>query len=714
MKYIKILFIFLLFLISPAISACTDEASCAAECPSWWACGWHHLAEIGTTSGCDPPVIIFQRTSGAYPDSGNANVITLGNVNDANQDWSDVKFTDDSLNPIGYCFLERTSTYAKIKLQTINWYCWGDSHIRVWWGNPSIAATSDMCQGEPGEDPIEPIIIFSKFFDHFEGDTLNTTLWEPNDDVIINNSCIYVKKATTLISKDSILNWSIPDGANPYGSWKNNASVVIYGKLNGINTIGLRNKNNSCGYTETSYRIVDDVITAALKCAANLRKYSFNNNYYNTPYAYSFVSTIYNNGDAGKQYIVSFNMPGQTIDNDYFQQKATSCGTSPCYLEYDEEWNPVGEDFCSLYLTLELSPNTNKSFIDYVGVGSNPESPIPDISITYPYAYNASNVSVYDPNVTIYIAEPNFELNYLTEVNRNTYGVYYLPNTMETQFVDQYYKPLANLPVSMIALNTTYKDSNFTILEKTYGINRSQYDVRAEINGTTGEDGVIIFPAMKEILYLMTVNDPVRNVTYSSTTQQNEDRNIIIIPIGYQSTQARDAVIHYTIGGNYTENLTHFVYTLDYEDTTNETINVTTYLHYKNGTVINDHTYLDDSSISHVYEFEPESGETYVYGFVANHPNYQEFNITRSFDGRSLLAIGGLSSTYLQWIAIGLIILVGALFSATSMRFGVIVIPCMAFFFWMAGWLQLNIAGGTIVVALLILGALSYIRWKDR
>jgi hypothetical protein len=187
---------------------------------------------------------------------------------------------------------------------------------------------------------------------------------------------------------------------------------------------------------------------------------------------------------------------------------------------------------------------------------------------------------------------------------------------------------------------------------------------------------------------------------------------VIVIHVGEAESRGREIDLNYNVTGYYI-NTTAYMVNITYHNTGSNTSSIYMYVKTRNGTVINETTYLDTPVATYNTEFLPTAGENYYYGMVANHTDYGEFKIQKSFTGQQTVIIPGVDSSYNNWIAIALLILLGAIFSAYSVRFGAIVIPLFAAFLNGIGWINFGVEGWLVISTLILLGVLSYIRKSE-
>ena len=294
-------------------------------------------------------------------------------------------------------------------------------------------------------------------------------------------------------------------------------------------------------------------------------------------------------------------------------------------------------------------------------------------------------------------------------------GVFYPPVSAEIQFFDQYYRPLSGMYVTIIPMNTT-TGGNWTILKSIYGISESgYYNPSAPMSGLTDASGLIIFPELTPVYYRITANRSSDGLSYSNYLQVTGDRRTIILNVGQPTIAPQVTVINESTSLNYDNTTTDFAtFRVNYLDTSSSTLSLTTFIIDANNTVVDQHTYSSNANnITYTTAFIPVKSMAYKYGYTAVSTKYGVISENRSFTARNYVQPYHLSDEYKLWIAVVLMIVIGAIFSAYSVKFGAVVLPLTGFFFSAIGWISYGTAGVIILPVLIILGLASYIRKKE-
>lgn len=402
--------------------------------------------------------------------------------------------------------------------------------------------------------------------------------------------------------------------------------------------------------------------------------------------------------------IVVDNLTGEPVDGTYIIVNDTDAYLTPMLSHTPGSFYFGDLNIGDLYSLFAINPNfTLDSAVVIVDKDEN---------CNKIFFYMDNLTQNYDPwnsgDYTLTWIGGNYTWN-IHDIFNYEYGIYYQPVTMQLQFVDQYFRPIDSLHVTQTPMDTTYE--NWSVLDMAYKIkNKTGFDPRAVNSGTTGSDGTIIFPSLKPIYYKLDAVDTSRNISFTKYITTGEDKKIIIIPLNQSTTTAKDMVIKYSVEGEYI-NGTFFETNVTYRDITNQTGSLTEFVKYSNGTTIFENTYTNVNNASYKHIFNVTNGEEYQYGFTSTNTLYGQTSKINYLTAH--IAFGALTPDYVKWIAVGVMVLLGTLFSVYSVRTGLIIISLMAIFIWGVGWLDIGLYGGIITISLLILAILSYIRNRE-
>jgi hypothetical protein len=235
------------------------------------------------------------------------------------------------------------------------------------------------------------------------------------------------------------------------------------------------------------------------------------------------------------------------------------------------------------------------------------------------------------------------------------------------------------------------------------------------MSGLTDASGLIIFPELTPVYYRITANRSSDGLSYSNYIQVTGDRRTIILNVGEPTTAPRVTIVNESTSLNYDNATTDYAtFRVNYRDVSNSTTSLTTFIIDANNTVVDQHTYSSNANnITYTTAFIPVKSMAYKYGYTAVSTKYGTVNETRAFTARNYVQPYHISEEYKLWIAVVLMIVIGAIFSAYSVKFGAVVLPLSGFFFSAIGWISYGTAGLVILPVLIILGIAGYIRKKE-
>jgi hypothetical protein len=295
----------------------------------------------------------------------------------------------------------------------------------------------------------------------------------------------------------------------------------------------------------------------------------------------------------------------------------------------------------------------------------------------------------------------------------STSNVIYIPQQVRFRFYDQTGSALNGMYVSATPSNFTAPTDWTQLL---FGISPA-----VNINGTTtfgytGTDGSWATPMLASFQYNMFVLDSARSVNYNFTLYPSQPEYVYIIPNGFVNVSPLVSTITYSLG-NATINSTAEYLNMSYHDTTAGTSYLQFVVYNQSDAVISSTIYTGGSANSQIKSvvLDHTSGQTYRYGIVASQSTYGWMNETKTLTFEQHVALYGTSPTWIEfWLAVGLLVLFGAAFSTFSIRFGMIAIPLLAFFFeHVLGWFTIGIGGDAAFFGMMVLGVISYIRQSE-
>jgi hypothetical protein len=294
-------------------------------------------------------------------------------------------------------------------------------------------------------------------------------------------------------------------------------------------------------------------------------------------------------------------------------------------------------------------------------------------------------------------------------------GYYYPPTSAQIQFFSQYYQPLSGMYVTLTPINTT-TEGNWTILKSIYGISETNaYSPDEPVSGLSDASGLVIFPSIKPVYYRITATRALDDLSYTNYIQIGDERRTIILQVGAVETAPRISVINSSCSMSFDNESTSWAtFAVKYNDTSNDTTMVMAYIQETKSGVIIDKVFFNNTpTVNYTASFLPTKSLAYKYGYTAVSTTYGVINESKAFAGRNYVEPYQLSTEYKLWIAVVLMVVIGAVFSAYSVKFGAVVLPLAGFFFSAIGWISYGTAGVIILPVLIILGIAAYIRKKE-
>lgn len=285
------------------------------------------------------------------------------------------------------------------------------------------------------------------------------------------------------------------------------------------------------------------------------------------------------------------------------------------------------------------------------------------------------------------------------------YGVQYPPHQVKFTVLWAFGGPIEGVDVTA----TPIESSNpWAWLEDLLGV-PGEADVQGTVlRGQTGTDGGITFAMIESVKYRIDIFDPVRGIDTSITIYPKEDATTIYVwPV---TSRPESEVLTYDLTATpIDDDSTQLA--LTYRDTTAKTSTVTFYVKNETGAEIYNETQPGSANLTITYGMENQPGSTFIFGFTALHETYGEIKkdqFIRFESTRPLIDFAPWIPLWAyEWISIGLLICIGAIFGYGSLKYGVVVVPVFGLLFSFMGWLSTPIL---ILSSALVIGVLLYIR----
>lgn len=300
----------------------------------------------------------------------------------------------------------------------------------------------------------------------------------------------------------------------------------------------------------------------------------------------------------------------------------------------------------------------------------------------------------------------------ITSQDITTYSV---PRTVTLTCVDSDLDPISNVNVTATPLNFTMPTGWLLLY---YGIDESLGIDTYSPHGLTGSDGSWGAPLTSSALYNFSFTKSGM-ADYSMTFYPTSVSYLIKIPTESESTPINE-IISYTLY-NATINGTAENFNVSYKDTSGGTSKVTLTVKNTSGTVIytgnttgfgTGFANVSSGALTH------GAGDSYEYSFSAVQSQVGFVNQSYSAKWEGLKTLGAFPDWVAQWIGIGLIMLVGAGFGASSVKFGGIILPILAGFEVLyLRWITPIVGVSAFILAmgiLLVVGFIKYSREQER
>ncbi|HRD26292.1 MAG TPA: PKD domain-containing protein [Methanoculleus sp.] len=237
-------------------------------------------------------------------------------------------------------------------------------------------------------------------------------------------------------------------------------------------------------------------------------------------------------------------------------------------------------------------------------------------------------------------------------------------------------------------------------------------DVQNEVlTGTTGTDGAIVFTMVESVKYRVDITDPAQGISTSITIYPKEDE--IPVYIWPATTPPLGTTVVYDLAATALDDENTRLQ-LTYSDALDNTTSVWFYIKTENGTLIHSETKTGDANVTLAYEMANVPGEVYIFGFEARHGTYgtiMQDQFIRFESNRPLVDFAPWIPLWVyNWLAIGFIVCIAAIFGFQTLKFGVVLVPVFALLFTFMGWLGTPIL---ITLCALVLGVLLYMRYSE-
>ena len=263
-----------------------------------------------------------------------------------------------------------------------------------------------------------------------------------------------------------------------------------------------------------------------------------------------------------------------------------------------------------------------------------------------------------------------------------------------------------------------------------FGLNTTLYIDTYNLSGVSGTDGswvTYLFESQRYQIWFINATQGIRQ--YVDIYPKEDEYVINLETTASALPENREDYINCTltavVNGSYTD------LRLNYVDTSGATTtNITYWVKDDSGSIVywksfpNFGSSLLNQTANWSLSVPTTTGTRYYWGVNATSEDwatyYRSVGVTLRAVGGRLIDLGfdamfgtGAANLYYTWISLGLIFVLAGIFSAMTIKFGVVTVPLMAGFFWWIGWYSGQLLAITIPVAI-FLGVLLHLRRRER
>jgi len=211
---------------------------------------------------------------------------------------------------------------------------------------------------------------------------------------------------------------------------------------------------------------------------------------------------------------------------------------------------------------------------------------------------------------------------------------------------------------------------------------------------TTDHTGSVVFLLVKNQEYTITFTGDGVSDSYTITPSEDNYQFYGSGEVGEWDEDEHDIIEDINISvWTSTINATHAKIYIHYDDSIDETASVTVYLNqtntsdYRNQTMLDSYT-SDQSNFTWTPTVSDYRGKSYHIRLDVNHGEFGEFMRDYGVRFKGMLVDLGWSEPVYLLFAIGLMLFVGAIFTATSVGVGSMVVVMLGWIFYFIGWLN--------------------------
>ena len=332
------------------------------------------------------------------------------------------------------------------------------------------------------------------------------------------------------------------------------------------------------------------------------------------------------------------------------------------------------------------------------------------------YLVTVSSENYYAGYKTI-LLQDNTEIEVsLTRTGEGGTGVQYPPqHLVEFCVVDVMGRPYPDINVTAQGQETTM--GSFDWLYSLFGFSQETPIHNVSMNGTTDSQGSISFLMVETIKYKVTLSKPSQGINETIYIYPKDERYTIVLGLKGSPSTYENISINFSTSE---VNATHRFFNVSYQDLSNHTDHLGFYVYTKpvdsteNTTELYNETLTGINAYNFSYLASEWKGQVFYVKCNAtyNDTYYEPVEQTKGFMyylKKRLIDLGfdEAHDWYYNAISVALLVLIGAMFSGITVKYGAVITPGTALSLWWIGWL--SVPGAVILLpTAFVIGVLYY------
>lgn len=298
-------------------------------------------------------------------------------------------------------------------------------------------------------------------------------------------------------------------------------------------------------------------------------------------------------------------------------------------------------------------------------------------------------------------------------------GQQYPPHNVQFSVKNFWLYPVEGVTVTVAPIETT---GEVSWLEDWLGLGEAVDVLGTTMTGTTGSDGSITFMMIQNVKYRMTFyKEGIIDTSYDLTPQDSY-YDVLTWNIGVDLNpwlpggSNQYEIVRVNITTQEIDSDTARIY-VEYNDAALSTSTLSITVENSTGTTLDTYTASPKNYVNRTFSVEDYSGETYTVRINATHGDFGEIKRTYNvaFGGR-FVEIPGFPDWAYLYLAMGILILIGMIFGASSAEEGGLVICLFGWILLGIGWLQeIQIMGAVgLIFATVAAVVWNMMKWRRK